>query len=401
MDNTIYKAKKENSTQAPSLLVSIARIITGVVFIFSGLIKANDPVGFSYKLQEYFLVLGVDFFSNYAVEIAVFICALEIVLGALLLLGLWRNVVAWGLLGLVVFFTFLTFYSAAFEVVKSCGCFGDAIPLTPWQSFIKDLVLLALILIIFRNRNNIRPVFADQYTSVITTVAIVLVSFGVGVYTVNYLPVVDFLPYKVGNNLPEQMRMPEGASASAYEITYTLRNKETGEEKKVSDAAYLEEEWWKNEAWEVTGEPESKLISQGYTVPIADFILYDTEGVDMTAQVLENPELNFYVVAWDLNASNRAGVERIRQLVTELATSERIRPVLLTSSSPELVDNFINETQLDIETFYVDAVPLKSMVRSNPGLLLMKEGTVIQKWHHHTVPNPNQFIKKFSESSID
>src|SRR5690606_23669508 len=126
-----------------------------------------------------------------------------------------------------------------------------------------------------------------------------------------------------------------------------------------------------------------------------------TEGVDMTAQVLENPELNCYVVAWDLNASNRAGVERIRQLVTELATSGRIRPVLLTSSSPELVDNFINETQLDIETFYVDAVPLKSMVRSNPGLLLMKEGTVIQKWHHHTVPNPNQFIKKFSESSID
>src|SRR5690606_21108767 len=126
-------------------LLGIARTFTGILFIFSGLIKANDPTGFGYKLEEYFHVFGTHFLNDYAVSLAVVICGLEILLGALLLLGFWGRKVAWGLLLLILFFTFLTFYSAFFEVVPSCGCFGDAIPLTPWQSFGKDLVLLALI----------------------------------------------------------------------------------------------------------------------------------------------------------------------------------------------------------------------------------------------------------------
>src|SRR5690554_3499225 len=210
------------------VIVLIARILTGIVFVFSGLIKANDPVGFSYKLQEYFHVLGLQFLNDSAVIIAVLICSLEVLLGGLLLLGFWRKWVAWGLLILILFFTFLTFYSAFFEVVTSCGCFGDAIPLTPWQSFIKDLILLAFILVIFRYRQQIRPVFSDQYTAIITTVALAIVSVGVGVYTVNFLPIIDFLPYKKGNHLPSLMVMPEGKEADVYELTYTLVHKTSG-----------------------------------------------------------------------------------------------------------------------------------------------------------------------------
>src|SRR5690554_6117978 len=192
------------------VIVLIARILTGIVFVFSGLIKANDPVGFSYKLQEYFHVLGLQFLNDSAVIIAVLICSLEVLLGGLLLLGFWRKWVAWGLLLLILFFTFLTFYSAFFEVVTSCGCFGDAIPLTPWQSFGKDLVLLALILVIFFNRDAIRPVISGKGAQTVLTVVLIIVSVGIGIYTVNYLPFIDFLPYKKGNNLPALMTLPEG-----------------------------------------------------------------------------------------------------------------------------------------------------------------------------------------------
>lgn len=138
------------TTLATSTLpVWIARIFTGVLFVFSGLIKANDPVGFSYKLEEYFQVFNLNFLNEYSVIIAVVLCSIEIILGALLLLGIWKSKVMWGLLLLIIFFTFLTFYSAFFEVVTSCGCFGDAIPLTPWQSFGKDIILLVLILFYF------------------------------------------------------------------------------------------------------------------------------------------------------------------------------------------------------------------------------------------------------------
>src|SRR5690606_14982594 len=183
-------------------LLAFARLFTGLLFIFSGLIKANDPTGFGYKLEEYFLVFGTHFLNDYAVTIAIVICGLEILLGALLLLGFWKRTVAWGLLLLILFFTFLTFYSAFFDVVTSCGCFGDAIPLTPWQSFGKDLVLLALILIIFFNREAIRPVISGSGTQVFITVLLIIASVGIGIYTVSYLPFIDFLPYKKGNNLP-------------------------------------------------------------------------------------------------------------------------------------------------------------------------------------------------------
>ncbi|RZL55100.1 MAG: DoxX family membrane protein, partial [Pedobacter sp.] len=138
--------------------LNFSRWFVGVLFIFSGLIKANDPLGFGYKLQEYFEVFHIGFLNNWATGIAIILCVLEIVLGALLLFGFWKNAVTKGLLGLIIFFTSLTFVSAAFKVVTSCGCFGDAIPLTPWQSFTKDLILLVMIVYLFIKRAQINPI---------------------------------------------------------------------------------------------------------------------------------------------------------------------------------------------------------------------------------------------------
>lgn len=368
-------------------LLGFSRIVTGLLFIFSGLIKANDPIGFGYKLQEYFHVFGTGFLNDYATHIAVVICGLEILLGALLLLGFWSRTVAWGLLLLILFFTFLTFYSAFFEVVTSCGCFGDAIPLTPWQSFAKDLILLALIGIIFVNRKHISPVTSDKYTQNIVTVAVIVVSLGIGIYTVNFLPFIDFLPYKKGNYLPELMTLPEGAESDQYEIVYTLQHKTSGEQKKISDSVYISEEIWKDENWEIIGEPESRLIKKGYSIPIPDLLISDANGQDFTTQIIENPYYNIIVVTWDLNQANIDALGQINALLMNAAENYNIRSVLLTANSAQEAEGISDELRLLAEVFYADAVPLKSMVRANPGILLMQNGVVIDKWHYNTLPN--------------
>lgn len=379
-------------------LLAFARLFTGLLFIFSGLIKANDPTGFGYKLEEYFHVFGTHFLNDYAVTIAIAICGFEILLGALLLLGFWRRTVAWGLLVLILFFTFLTFYSAFFEVVTSCGCFGDAIPLTPWQSFGKDLVLLALILVIFFNRNAIRPLLSGKGTQVFLTAALAIISVGIGIYTVNYLPFVDFLPYKKGNNLPALMTLPEGEVGDQYDIIYTLRHKTSGEEKKVSDKAYLADELWKDENWEIIGDPESKLVKKGYQIPIPDLLISDANGEDVTQQLVENPYYNLVVVAWNLDETNLDALRRINELVTEVTEAYNIRAILLTASGTQQAEQISREQRLLTEIFYADAVPLKSMVRANPGMLLLRNGTVIDKWHYNSLPDfgtlDNHYFKK-------
>lgn len=367
-------------------LLLFSRIFVGCLFIFSGLIKANDPLGFGYKLQEYFEVFNLTVFHNQAVAWAILLCSLEMVLGVLLLLGLYGKKVAFGLLILILFFLFLTFYSAFFNVVTSCGCFGDAIPLTPWQSFGKDLILLCFISIIFYFRAEINPLFNHEISQALTLSATVVFSLGIGIYTYNFLPFIDFLPYKVGNNLPELMHIPEGAPMDEYEISYTLRHKESGEVKKVTDKIYLAQELWKDENWEIIGDPESKLVKAGYNAPIKDLNITDAQGVDHSKEIIENPYFNLLIVTYDLDRANIKALERANDIAVNAAEQYNIRTVLLTSSAAQKVDELNDHMNLFMETFYADAVPLKSMVRANPGVVLMKNGYVIKKWHYHTLP---------------
>lgn len=376
-------------------LLAISRIVTGMLFIFSGFIKANDPTGFGYKLEEYFHVFGTHFLNDYAITLAVIICGLEILLGALLLLGFWGRTVAWGLLLLILFFTFLTFYSAFFEVVTSCGCFGDAIPLTPWQSFGKDLVLLLFILIIFFNRSQIKPLISGKFTQAVITAMVVVMSLGIGIYTLNFLPFIDFLPYKKGNNLPKLMTLPAGETGDQYEITYTLKNKASGEEKKVSDKVYLAEELWKDENWEIIGDPESKLVKKGYQIAIPDLLISDANGDDVTHELIENPYYNLVIVAWDLEKTNLEALRNINALIMNAAEVYNIRSILLTASSTQESEQVSDELNLLAEIFYADAVPLKSMIRANPGVLLMQNGTVIDKWHYNTLPGFDTLDKQY------
>ncbi|MFU1857519.1 BT_3928 family protein [Sphingobacterium sp. NGMCC 1.201703] len=383
-------------TTKTNYLLGFCRIFTGLLFIFSGFIKANDPTGFGYKLQEYFEVFHLTAFNEYATAIAVVICGFEILLGALLLFGVYANLVAWGLLLLILFFTFLTFYSAFFEVVTSCGCFGDAIPLTPWQSFSKDLVLLALILIIFFNRKQIRPIIKGSGNQFVVTLITAVVSLGIGIYTVNYLPFIDFLPYKIGNNLPSLMVLPEGKQGDVFEQLYTMKNKKTGETKKVNDKVYMEDKLWEDESWEIIGEPESKLVKKGYDIPIPDLLITDADGADHTQEIISNPYYNVIIVAKDLSTANIDALQKINQTVTQMTKDYNgLRVVLLTASASKDAQYLSDKMQLIAEIYYADLIPLKSMVRANPGVMLLKGGNVMGKWHYNNFPDAKTIEDNF------
>ena len=375
-------------------LVWFCRIAVGLLFIFSGLIKANDPLGFSYKLEEYFEVFHLTFLNNFALSTAIILCALEMLLGFALLIGARAKTIVWGLLLLIIFFAFLTFYSAYFKVVQSCGCFGDAIPLTPWQSFIKDLILLLLVLVLFNNREKIRPLFKFKTGERLLIIAAVI-SLGVGLYTYNFLPVIDFLPYKIGASIPDEMKTPPGAQPDEFEQTYHLKNKATGAQKVMTNKEYLKTGIWKDNNWEIIGNPESKLIKKGFHPKIIDLAIQDSHGVDYTQELLSNPFYNLVIVAHDLAKTNPDAINKIAALTLNLTEHYNMRTVLLTASSAQDAKAFAKLHHLVSEIYYADGVPLKTMVRANPGILLLKGGTIVNKWHYHCLPSYEALVKTY------
>ncbi|MEO5911538.1 MAG: BT_3928 family protein [Pelobium sp.] len=376
-------------------LLWVARILVGLLFIFSGLIKLNDPLGFSYKLQEYFEVFHMVFLNSFAVSIAIILCAAEVILGALLLTGFKAVKVAWGLLLLIIFFTFLTFYSAFFDVVKTCGCFGDAIPLTPWQSFSKDLILLLLIVFIFINKKAIQPISSKANTEKWVIGLTIFIPLLFGFYTYSFLPVIDFLPYKIGASIPESMKIPEGAPQNEYQIIYTLKNKKSGEKKEMTDKEYLKTKIYENPAWEFVLSSDPILIKEGYQPRIKDLNVYDAQGVNYTAEIFENPYYNLVAVGWKLDDTNRKAGGDINAIAINAVENFNIRTVFLTSNSAQDAEEFAKDLKFSMEIFYADAVPLKSMVRSNPGLMLLKNGVVINKWPSSALPSYDDLVEKY------
>lgn len=353
------------------ILVGIARVLVGILFIVSGFIKLNDPLGFSYKLQEYFSaqVLNLEFLIPFSLVLAIILVVFELVLGIMLLIGYLPKFTVWSLLLMIIFFTFLTFYSAYFEKVKDCGCFGDAIPLTPWESFYKDVILLVLILILFFNRKLITPVLAAASHRWIIFLAFML-CFVFAYYVLMHLPLIDFRAYKIGNNIKEQMTVPEGAPKAEYE--YRWKFKQNGEEVIIrNQGAYPQ----------VEGEyigVETKLINEGAQPKITDFLL-EKDGENVTDEVLNADKL-LLIVAYSLIHTEVEGYSAI-QLLAEEAREKGYKVIGLTSSGPGVQEELKDRYNLNFEFYQADETLLKTIVRSNPGILTLENGTITQKVH--------------------
>ncbi len=364
-------------------LTNVARVLVGFLFIFSGLIKANDSVGFAYKLVEYFEVFQIHFLVPIALPLAMFICIFEMVLGFTLLMGARTKLTLWLLLLMIVFFTFLTFYSAYYQKVLSCGCFGDAIPLTPWQSFTKDLILLVLILLLFAGKRYINRFFKPNWENRLLLL-ILISTIAFPIYTYNYLPVKDFRPYAIGKNIPEQTKgVPD-----EVKFYYTLKNKKTGE---VNEFDHWPEKW---DLMYDYISPRTEILKKGIDPKIKDFTISDLNGSDYTQDIIENPNYNFLLICYDLGKTNKDVFGKITDFAT-LCKQDNVPFIVLTSSTKQQIEKFKQETKTNVIFYTSDATVLKTMIRSNPGLMMLKGGTVIDMWHYHSFPSYNDVKKKY------
>ncbi|SEC01795.1 Uncharacterized membrane protein YphA, DoxX/SURF4 family [Maribacter dokdonensis] len=358
-------------------LVGVVRIFVGILFIISGFIKLNDPVGFSFKLEEYFSqgVLDLPFLTPFALAISILVVIVEVMVGVMLILGYKRKLTVWTLLTMIIFFTFLTFYSAYFNKVTDCGCFGDAIKLTPWESFTKDVVLLVLILIIYVGRKYITPLVNSK-----TLMSVLYVSFiacvGYVYYVLNHLPVIDFRPYEIGKNIEEGMNTPADAPKAVFEYKWKF-NVNGNEEIYVTNGDYPT----------VDGEfidVETEEIQAGYEPPVHDFTI-EQNGEDFAAALLQEPKL-VMVIAYDLRKSNLEVFKEIKA-VTDNALKAGYKVIGMSASGPDQTDALKKENNLAFDFYFTDETTLKTIVRSNPGVLVLEKGTIVQKLHYNDLEN--------------
>lgn len=356
-------------------IVQLCRILVGVLFIISGWIKLNDPLGFSYKLEEYFGtdVLNLPFLIPYALAFSLVVVILEVVLGVFLLIGFKRKLTIWSLLAMIVFFTFLTFYSAYFDKVKDCGCFGDALKLTPWESFTKDVILLVLILIIFLGIKYIKPLFNEKLMNGLAFGSLLL-SIWFGYYVLNHLPVKDFRAYKIGANIMEGMSTPEDAPKPV--VDYHWKFMVDGEEKVITtNGSYPS----------VDGEfigYETEIIEEGYEPPILDFSI-ETEDEDLTEEFLLKEKL-LMIVSYSLETIHPDGAQKLKAISDE-AIEKGYSVIGLTASGTDEKQRIKTEYDLNFDFYICDEKALKTVVRSNPGVLELKRGTVTQKVHWNDI----------------
>jgi len=356
-------------------LVHISRVLVGVLFIISGFIKLNDPLGFSYKLQEYFGsdVLNLEFLIPYALGISVMVVVFEVVLGVFLLIGYKPEFTVWSLLAMIVFFTFLTFYSAYFDKVKDCGCFGDALKLTPWESFTKDLILLILILILFFGLKQIKPIFTKLPTTVIAFLSFI-VSLWFGYHVLMHLPSIDFRAYEIGKNIQDGMAVPENAQKPVLEYTWTF-NVNGEEQEFVTNGSYPS----------VDGDyvgVETKTIDEGYIPPIQDFSI-ESDDEDLTTYFLEKENL-VVIAMYDITKGEFEGVEKLRSFSDE-AIKKGYTVIGLTSSGSEDKVQIKTDYNLNFDFYLCDEKVIKTIVRANPGIIILNRGTVMNKAHWNDI----------------
>ncbi len=421
-------------------ITKIARYLVGTLFIFSGLVKANDPIGFSYKLQEYFeefenlkiyfspLEGFFKLLHDLSLEQAIFMVILEIVLGIAIISGYLPKLTAWLLLLLILFFTALTFASAQYEIVRSCGCFGDASPLTPWESFYKDIVLLTLILFIFTQKNIIEPNKVDVLDIVMAVLcigALAWLSFSllkwafpfvvglvlIGGYVIwsfvapkqnvamyktligliisgyftyrcyAHLPAKDFRAYAIGKSIPEQMQgIPD-----KVQYHYLLSNKATGKQQEFTAFPPNYEAEWNYDTLRI------EVLEKGVEAKITDFSISNNDGDEYTDDFFQG--FQFLLIYYDLDKACNSKQTEINAFA-EKAKKDGFNFNGLTASIGKTQEDFVAKNKPAYEFWVCDQVVLKTIIRSNPGLVLLKDGVVLGQWHHNDFPEYEKVKEK-------
>jgi uncharacterized membrane protein YphA (DoxX/SURF4 family) len=363
------------STKGICLLV--ARLLFGATFLFSGFVKAVDPLGTAYKVTDYFEAFGVPTFDVLSIALAFLLITIEFCIGFAQFFNVKLKESSYVAALFMLVMTPLTLYLALENPVSDCGCFGDAIVLTNWETFYKNVVLCLLLLVVFITQRVNRPWLSEWGSWLFLAIAM-LFSLGICTYGYTHLPFIDFRPYKVGNNITEGMQIPDDAPLDEYKTTFVYAK--DGVEKEFSLENYPAED----STWTFVRQ-NSVLIKQGYVPPIHDFSIVTDQG-DITDIVLETPGHTFLVVSHKLEKANLNAVPQVVQIIS-WAKNKGIPCYWLTSSYQEQVDDFKQKYNISIPFGATDDITLKTIVRANPGLVLLNQGTVVAKWHCNQLPD--------------
>lgn len=372
------------------LVKNLCRIIVGIVFIYSGFVKGIDPLGSDYKFTDYFNAFGMGWMNATTLFFSFALSLAEFLIGIALLFNLWVSRMAWGSLLFMAFFTPLTLVLALTNPVSDCGCFGDAMILTNWQTFWKNIILLLLTIMIFVYRKEYKsslPLMGQFSFLTLAGAGILCLS----IYCYRHLPVLDFRPYAVGKNITEGMRLPEGAEPDQYEVTLKYKNKQTGEIRSFTEDNYP---WQDTLNWEYESSSE-RLVKKGYITPIHDLVIEHPTLGNITEEILEDDNHTILAVAYNLNQSDTQYQPAINRLA-EYAREKGIRFYGLTSSSERDIEAYKKRNHVPYEFCTADEIQLKTMIRSNPGVIILREGTILDKWAGKDVPD----VKELQDTDL-
>ncbi len=397
MINNLTTENKTQQNFKQSLLI-FSRTMVGFVFIFSGFVKAVDPQGSYIKFVDYFNAFGMQALESVALPLAFLLSVAEFITGFALLFNFQSKFFTWIALVFMAVFTPLTFYLALENPVTDCGCFGDAWVITNWETFWKNIAITIFTLLIFGLRKEAKQWYKPMFQNIAVSV-FVLGIFIFQYYNQEHLPVIDFRPYKIGVNIKKNMEMPKGAKSDKFLIIYTLKHQKTGESKEIDSEKYIETKIWEDTLWQITHTSEPILIEEGYKPPIHDFEIISAEpqdvsgfaeGEDITNKVLDYKGFYVFVITYDLKKANKKQLQEANKLAKALE-KDSIKFYCLTASLSNDIEKYRVSENPSFSFFSTDAITLKTIIRANPGLLLLKNGTVIMKWHGNDIPTEKEF----------
>lgn len=375
-DSTQHNTGKVRAA-ALTALVNVCRLVLGVTFIFSGFVKAIDPLGTQYKIQDYLAAMGLAQYVPDMLTLIVSVClaALEFSLGVFILLAMHRRSVSKLIVVFMGLMTLLTVWIAIFNPVKDCGCFGDAVHLTNVQTLLKNIVLLFCALVVAKWPLRMYRFLSrsTQWIAVNYTILFILILSG---YCLYYLPVFDFRPYHIGVNIKQGMTIPKDAPQPEFETTFILQKNGVKKEFSLED--------YPDSTWQFV---DSKTVQtkEGYVPPIHDFSIQRPDGEDITDSVLTCKGYVFLLVSPHLEQADDSNFGAIDQIY-EYCEEQHVPFYCLTASDSKAISHWENITGAEYPFRLTDETTLKTIIRSNPGLLLLKNGTIIRKWSHNDLP---------------
>lgn len=380
--------ENKSANIASGVTINALRFALALVFAFSGFVKAVDPMGTVYKMADYADAFGLTMHPWMLLLGAWLLIIVEYVMGVALFFGLYRRFYLWLMIAFLGVMTPLTLVLALTNPVSDCGCFGDALVLTNWQTFGKNVVLLLMAIVVLRCHKRIWRVISERTQWLIFVYALVAIAVFMR-YNMRHLPVLDFRPYAIGTNLIEGMTIPEDAPQDEYETLFVLEK--DGEQRTFTFDDYPDSTW-------TFVKRESRLVRQGYVPPIADFHLSTLEGEDVTWEVLDYPGYTFLVVSHELRRANEGMLDVINDLY-DYAKVGGHQFYMLTSSNAQSIAQWTERTGASYPYLNADDILLKTMVRANPGLIVLKEATIVGKWSAIDMPRDEQLSVRIEDNA--